>query len=95
MPVGTGLTGWVAETGQAIVNGNPSVEPGYLSDPVRFGCLRSALSVPLITDCGIIGVTSLYLRGHDAFTIGQRDALVALCSALANALQRTTPVPAT
>ena len=33
IPVGEGLSGWVAENRKPIVNGNPSVEPGYLNDP--------------------------------------------------------------
>ena len=32
IPMGQGLSGWVAENGKPIVNGNPSVEPGYLND---------------------------------------------------------------
>src|SRR4029077_6217557 len=35
IPVGQGLSGWVAETGKTIVNGNPSVESGYLNDPTK------------------------------------------------------------
>ena len=48
IPVGQGLSGWVAENGKAIINGNPAVEPGYLGDPSRFVALGSALSVPLL-----------------------------------------------
>ena len=33
IPKGQGLSGWVAENRRPIVNGNPSVEPGYLNDP--------------------------------------------------------------
>src|SRR5208283_1866358 len=33
IPVGDGLSGWVAQNKKPIVNGNPSVEPGYLNDP--------------------------------------------------------------
>ena len=35
IPLGQGLSGWVAESGQHIINGNPSVEPGYLNDPTK------------------------------------------------------------
>ena len=35
IPVGQGLSGWVAENRKPIVNGNPSVEPGYLNDPAQ------------------------------------------------------------
>src|SRR5205823_13323560 len=47
IPVGQGLSGWVAENRKSIINGNPSVEPGYLNDAAKFSTLRSALAVPL------------------------------------------------
>src|SRR5579859_3866835 len=47
IPMGQGLSGWVAQNRKAIVNGNPSVEPGYLADDTKFSTLRSALAVPL------------------------------------------------
>ena len=68
IPLGQGLSGWVAETGKPIVNGNPSVEPGYTSDPHRFSTLRSALSVPLDGAGGTLGVLALYRAERDAFT---------------------------
>jgi putative nucleotidyltransferase with HDIG domain len=66
--VGEGLSGWVAENGKAIVNGNPAVEPGYVQDPSRFSVLHSAVAVPLFARSGIVGVLSLYRRNYDAFT---------------------------
>ncbi len=36
IPLGQGLSGWVAENRKAIVNGNPAVEPGYLNDETKF-----------------------------------------------------------
>src|SRR5579864_8295462 len=36
IPLGEGLSGWVAENRKPIINGNPSVEPGYLNDPTKF-----------------------------------------------------------
>jgi GAF domain-containing protein len=90
IPVGGGLSGWVAENGKAIFNGNPSVEPGYLNDPSKFSILRSALAVPLISTEGIIGVLSLYLMAHDGFTTADLAALTSVGSMLAGALERTT-----
>jgi putative nucleotidyltransferase with HDIG domain len=89
IPVGGGLSGWVAENGKAIINGNPSVEPGYLNDPSRFSLLRSALAVPLISTGGITGVLSVYLKERDAFTTGDLAALTSVGSTLAGALERT------
>ena len=68
IPMGQGLSGWVAENRKPIMNGNPSVEPGYLNDPSIFSTLRSALAVPLEGSEGVIGVLSLYHEGRDAFT---------------------------
>src|SRR5579883_3466225 len=46
IPMGQGLSGWVAQNRKPIINGNPSVEPGYLNDPTKFSTLRSALALP-------------------------------------------------
>ncbi len=71
IPLGEGLSGWVAKHNKPILNGNPSVEPGYLNDPKKFSLLRSALSVPLAGQEDVLGVLTLYRVGADAF--GQDD----------------------
>ena len=68
IPWGQGLSGWVAQNRKPIVNGNPSVEPGYLNDPTKFSTLGSALAVPLEGVTGVIGVLALYRSERDAFT---------------------------
>jgi len=68
IPLGEGLSGWVAQNHKAILNGNPSVEPGYLNDPTKYSTLRSALAVPLEGGSGIAAVLALYRGGQDAFT---------------------------
>ena len=78
IPLGQGLSGWVAENAKAIINGNPSVEPGYLQDPTRFSTLRSALSVPLPGIDGIMGVLTLYHNGADAFNTDHLRILMAI-----------------
>jgi diguanylate cyclase (GGDEF)-like protein len=55
------------ENNQPIVNGNPAVEPGYLNDPQKITMLRSAVSVPLPGQTGVIGALSLYRLDADAF----------------------------
>ncbi len=89
IPLGEGVSGWVADNGKAIINGNPAVEPGYLNDPSRYSALKSALAVPLIGDRGIIGVLSLYRCEHDAFTNEQLTSLTSLGPALAGVLELT------
>jgi diguanylate cyclase (GGDEF)-like protein/putative nucleotidyltransferase with HDIG domain len=78
IPIGHGLSGWVAENRKPIINGNPSVEPGYLNDPRRFSHLRSALSVPLDGLDGTVGVLTLYRAGKDAFTRDNLRILLAI-----------------
>jgi hypothetical protein len=47
IPMGDGLSGWVAENRKPILNGNPSVESGYLHEGMRLSNLRSGLVLPL------------------------------------------------
>jgi len=72
IPVGEGLSGWVVQNVKPILNGNPSVEPGYLNDPGKYSTLRSALAVPLQGKAGVVAVLALYRAEADAFT---RDEL--------------------
>jgi len=78
IPVGQGLSGWVAENRKPILNGNPSVEPGYLNDPKKFSTLRSAVAVPLEGMSGVIGVVTLYHSDRDAFTKDHLRILLAI-----------------
>jgi GAF domain-containing protein len=87
--LGAGLSGWVAENARSIVNGNPSVEPGFLVDRVKFSSLKSALAVPLEVDHMVIGVLTLYRTGRDAFNTEELTRLLALGPAAAKALQST------
>ncbi len=90
--LGSGLSGWVAENGKPVLNGNPSVEPGYLNDPTKFSSLRSALAVPLANRSGTVGVISLYHQDRDAFTEQDRDLLAAIGERLANVMESTRAV---
>ena len=67
IPVGQGLSGWVVQNHKPILNGVPSVEPGYLNDATKFSTLRSALSIPLEGLSGVIGALTLYRSAADAF----------------------------
>ena len=68
------------QNNKPIVNGNPSVEPGYLGDPSRFSVHRSALSVPLPGLQGVIGALTLYHRQSAAFTKDHLRVLLAVSS---------------
>src|ERR1700731_4366755 len=87
IPLGDGLSGWVAQNKKPIVNGNPSVEPGYLNDPDKFSTLRSALAVPLEGVGGVIGVLALYRSERDAFTTDHLRILLAVSGKMALAIE--------
>jgi diguanylate cyclase (GGDEF)-like protein/putative nucleotidyltransferase with HDIG domain len=80
IPLGEGLSGWVALNNRPIVNGNPAVEPGYLKDPCKFSALQSAISVPLPGTSGVIGALTLYHRDSNAFTQDHLRVLLAVSS---------------
>jgi len=87
IPFGEGLSGWVAENRKPIVNGSPSVEPGYLNDPRKITKLTSALAVPLEGVAGVIGVLALYEVERDAFSRDQLRVLLAISSKLAASIE--------
>lgn len=80
IPIGQGLSGWVAENRKPILNGNPSVEPGYLNDPSKFSTLRAAVAVPLEGVNGVLGVMTLYHADRDAFTKDHLRIMLAISS---------------
>src|ERR1700688_4304583 len=87
IPLGDGLSGWVAQNKKPIVNGNPSVEPGYLNDPDKFSTLRSALAVPLEGVAGVMGVLALYRGERDAFTSDHLRILLAVSGKMALSIE--------
>jgi len=87
IPIGQGLSGWVADNNKPILNGNPSVEAGYLSDLTKFSTLRSALAVPLQGLNGNIGVLAIYRSEKDAFSREDLRILLAVGSKLAMSLE--------
>jgi GAF domain-containing protein len=89
MPLGEGLSGWVAEHARPIVNGNPTVEPNYVSDSGFLTPTSSALSVPLFDgDGSVFGVITLYSAASAAFSKDHLATLEALEPKLSQALQR-------
>ena len=82
IPIGQGLSGWVAQNKKPILNGNPSVEPGYLNDPTKYSTLRSALAVPLEGVSSVVAVLALYRAQPDAFTRDHLRVLQVIASKL-------------
>ncbi len=87
IPIGQGLSGWVAQNLKPILNGNPSVEPGYLNDASKYSTLNSALAVPLEGLQGVVGVVALYHAEKDFFTSDHLRILLAVSSKMALAIE--------
>jgi len=87
IPLGEGLSGWVAENNKPIINGNPSVEPSYLNDATKFSILRSAISVPLTGINGVVGALTLYHSEKDAFSKDNLRVLLAVSSKVSLAIE--------
>ena len=87
IPLGEGLTGWVAQNHKAIVNGNPSVEPGYASDAAQHSPLRSALAAPVEGARGVAAVLALYRAAQDAFTKDDLKVVEAICREIGTAFE--------
>jgi diguanylate cyclase (GGDEF)-like protein/putative nucleotidyltransferase with HDIG domain len=87
IPLGEGLAGWVAENRQPMVNGNPSVEVGYLRDGSKFSLLRSALSVPLDGLSGVVGVLTLYRKDVEAFSNDDLRIVLTVASKVAMTIE--------
>jgi diguanylate cyclase (GGDEF)-like protein len=82
--LGEGLSGWVAQNQKPIVNGNPAVEPGYLSAAHAGSCMSSALAVPLTRGgTHVLGVMALYKLESDAFSSDHLRILLAMTEKIA------------
>jgi diguanylate cyclase (GGDEF)-like protein len=87
IPIGQGLSGWVADNRKPVLNGNPSVESGYLNDPSRASSMRSAVAVPLEGVNGVLGTMTLYHADRDAFTKDHLRILLAISSKIALSIE--------
>jgi len=88
IPVGEGLSGWVAQNGRSIMNGNPTVEPNYRTECGCFDAASSALAIPLLDPGGNpFGVLTLYAQGHAAFSKEHLRVLQAIESKFSQSLE--------
>ena len=87
IPIGQGLSGWVAENRKPIVNGNPAVETGYLNDETKVTTMRSALAVPLVGLNGTVCVLTLYQAERDAFSNDHLRILLAVSQKISLAIE--------
>jgi diguanylate cyclase (GGDEF)-like protein len=87
IPVGQGVSGWVAQTGRPMLNGDPAVESSYLGDASKQTALRSAVSVPLAGVNATVGVLTLYRLEKDAFSSDHLRVLLAIASKVSLAVE--------
>jgi diguanylate cyclase (GGDEF)-like protein/putative nucleotidyltransferase with HDIG domain len=82
IPIGQGISGWVAQHKKPIINGDPMAESKHLGDPTRISVLRSTLSIPLQGRDRVAGVLTLYLKEKQAFSKDHLRMLLAASSKL-------------
>jgi diguanylate cyclase (GGDEF)-like protein/putative nucleotidyltransferase with HDIG domain len=91
IPLGQGLSGWVASNEKPITNGNPAAETFHIGSASRVTTLQSALCVPLRGRDKVAGVLTLYHRDKNSFSKEHLRMLLAASSKLGvsveNALQ--------
>jgi len=85
--VDRGLSGWVASTGRAILNGNPATE--FAEEQGNAGAMRlkSALAAPIEGQHGVTGVLTLFRETADSFSPADLQSAMAAGGALAHLLQ--------
>jgi putative nucleotidyltransferase with HDIG domain len=84
IPLGERLSGWVAATGETVMNSDARLD---LDEAVREqSALRSALAVRLVADDGPAGVISLYSNASGAFDDTHRRLVEAVSRALAGCI---------
>jgi len=90
IPLGEGLSGWVAENARCILNGNPTVEPNFLAAAGLFTAESSALSVPLFSAGEVVfGTVTVYSHTAAAYGKDHLRTLQEMASEFAAALVRT------
>jgi putative nucleotidyltransferase with HDIG domain len=83
IPLGERLSGWVAATGQGVINSDARLD---LDETQRDASpFRSALAVPIAERSRLLGVLSVYATAADAFDPAHRRLVEATASALAAA----------
>jgi diguanylate cyclase (GGDEF)-like protein/putative nucleotidyltransferase with HDIG domain len=89
IPLGAGVSGWVADARKPVVNGNPAVEPAPAQAAERLQSYRAALAVPLETPTGVLGVLTFYSVNKDSYTAEHLRLLLALTPRLTTAVEHS------
>jgi len=84
IPVGQGITGTAARTGQPVRVSDVSLDPRYIN---AIDSVRSELAVPLMFRGKCVGVLDIQSRHPDYFTKDQQNILAVLANRLAVAIE--------
>ena len=87
IPLGHGVSGWVAVNGRSVINADSALDLGPRLDGID-PPFRSVLSVPLLHSRGTVGVVTLYASQPQAFREEQRQAIELVSGAVAEAFAR-------
>jgi putative nucleotidyltransferase with HDIG domain len=91
IPLGEGLSGWVAMHQRPILNGNPTVEPNLIAATQPFTADSSAISLPLVNGEGsVFAVLTLYSLRPAAFSKEHLRILEEITSDWAHLLVQAT-----
>jgi hypothetical protein len=83
IPMGVGVSGWVAASGKPLLNGNALTEFGVCGAVPPGFQLQTGLAIALDSESGPSGVLTLYSRERDAFFAPHLRVLLAIESSLA------------
>jgi len=84
IPIGEGIIGAAAVTGQSVRVGDVSKDPRYLN---ALDAVRSELAVPLIVRGRVIGVLDIESSQLDYFTTDQQNILTLVASRIGTAIE--------
>ncbi len=90
-PLGEGVTGLVAQTGQPYITQNINTDSQHKTipgEPATISRIRSTIALPLISEESIMGVIHLGLDKVYEFADDEIRTLKAMCNIVANGLQR-------
>lgn len=87
IPIGLGISGWVAQTRKPLLNADPAMEPGYNAADPRFVPMLSAVSVPLAGVDSLVSVLTLYGAAKDGFSNDHLRILLAIAPKVALAIE--------
>lgn len=88
VPIGAGLTGWVAQHAQSIITGDATRDPRSLQVPGTDVIDESIMVVPLITNGRLYGVLRLDRQGLNQYRVEDLHLLELMAAHVSDAISR-------